>query len=328
MTTTGAGVLGPSSEDAELARMLDHYRRHTVVTDPRRHAGALLALPGDVASLVEVIGGVFAHYESDLLGTGFRPAPERLAEVNARSVTAILDRVFALDPRPLTEPRPMERRFLGVCRDASLLLTAILRTQGVPARLRYGTARHLYVPTRPMHDHVLVEYWDAAESRWRYSDGRMYASVRRAQRLAGRFRDDVPPELFLTGGAAWLRSQESDAAAFQLSGFMLDADAGRWRARNLFLYDLASLGGWEPLMWDAWGYIRRTKPRTRPRGRLQHRTLNRLAALDPRDPTQWRELHRIYRGQRLVRVPSRVLCCSPVSDPLVVAAPPARKAGR
>lgn len=323
--TTVIGSPVDSTMDTGLAGMLAHYTRHTVVTDPGPHADALRALPTDVATLVDLIGGVFAHYEFDLPGTGFRPAPDRLADVDARTVPAILDRIFARDPRPLTEPRPLDRRYLGVCRDASLLLTAILRAQGVPARLRYGSVHYLYLPQRPMHDHVWVEYWDAAQGRWRYGDGRMYGSVRRAHGLPDRLRDDVPPELFRTGGAAWLHSQESDAAAFRLSGFMLNADAGRWQARNLFLYDLASLAGWEPLMWDAWGYIRRAKPRTRPRGPLQYRKLNRLAALDPQDPGQWRELLRVYRSQRLVRVPARVLCCSPVGDRHTVSAPAARQ---
>jgi hypothetical protein len=316
-------LLTPAAPTAGAEAVLDVYRRHTPLTDPGRHAAAFADLPDEVGDLVEVIGGVFAHYEFDLGGTGFEPGPARLTDVDLRTVPAILDRIHALDPRPLGRPRPVERKVLGVCRDASLLLCSVLRTRGVPARLRYGVAHHLFFPGRPMHDHVVVEYWDAAERRWKYADGRMYASVRAQHHLPDRFRDDIPTDMFLTGGQAWLRAQDSERAAFRLSGYLMDADAGRWQARNMFLYDLASLFGWEPLMWDAWGYIRRSRPRARPRGPVQFWKLNRLAALDPLDPAQWHRLRRGYRRMRLVRLPASVLSCSPVNGRRTVPAPAA-----
>lgn len=298
--------------------MLATYRRHTPISDPGPHADALRRLPRDVGTLVDIIGGLFAHYEFDTADAGWQPTPERLSEVDLRTTHRILDRVLALDPAPLHHARPLTSRYLGVCRDASLLLCSILREHGIPARLRYGVSNHLYIPVRPMHDHVVVEYWSAGDNRWRYADGRMYRTVREAHGLPERFRDNVPHSVFLTGPRAWRRSQESERAAFRLSGLMLDADAGRWQARNLFLYDLTSLAGWEPLMWDAWGYIRRARPRTRPHGPLQYHKLKRLGELDDRDPEQWRELLRRYRATRLVRLPARVLSCSPVRSPQVV----------
>lgn len=304
-----------------LDDMLDHYRRHTPVTDPGPHAEALRALPGDVAALVEVIGGLFAHYEFDTADAGWQPGPDRLAEVDLRTTRRILDRVLALDPGPLRYSRLVTRRCLGVCRDANLLLCSALRERGVPARLRYGVAHDLYVPMRPMRDHVVVEYWSDLDGRWYYADGRMCREVRRTNRLPASYREDVPEKMFLAGARTWRRSMEGDRAAFRLSGPMLDPDAGRWQARNLFLYDLASLAGWEPMMWDAWGYIRRARPHSRPRGPLQHRKLARLAELDDRDPEQWRELLRRYHATRLVRLPAQVLSCSPVNGRQVVAVP-------
>lgn len=301
------------TQSPAMRDMLDVYRRHSPVTDPGPHADVLRDLPRDIPTLVEMIGGVFAHYETDIEESDFVPSAQRLTDVDARSVLAMLDRIFALDPAPLTIARPISRRYLGVCRDACLLLLAILRTHGVPARLRYGTANHLYVPGRPMHDHVVVEYWSAEQSCWKYGDARMYEAVRTRCNLPDRYRDDVPAEVFLTGAQAWRRSQESDRAALRMSGLMFNADAGRWQARNLFMYDLASLYGWEPLMWDAWGYIKRATMRARPRGPLQHLKLNRLASFDDRDPAQWRQLMREYRLMRLVRLTGRVLECSPVN---------------
>lgn len=299
-------------------RILDRYRRQTVVSDPGLHLEALAALPRDVGELIELIGGVFAHYEFDL--DGF--VPSDLSSVDLRTVSAILDRVFSLDSGPLDVARKVERRYLGVCRDASLLLCSIMRAQGVPARLRYGMARHYYDPRRPMHDHVVVEYWCPSVG-WRYADGRMYRQARSTAGLGERYRDDVPAGLFMTGGEIWRLVRGSEDAARRISGPLFSADAGQWMARNLFLYDLASLYGWEPLMWDAWGFILRTRKHVRPRGARQLRTLDRFARYDARDPDDWARLMQEYRRTWSVRLPARVLSVSEINGRHQVPAPAA-----
>jgi hypothetical protein len=294
-----------------MAELIGFYQQHTPVSDPGRYAGALRALPREIPELVDMIGGLFAHFEADFAGPGQQPAPDRLGDVDLRSVSAMLTQVFELDPRPITEARPMSGRFLGVCRDASLLLCAILRGHGVAARLRYGMTAHLYNPRLPMHDHVVVEYWDDTAGRWKYADGRMYASVRQENGLADRFADDVPMDQFVTGGQAWLRCQADEREAVRMSGVARDAAVGHWLTRNLLMYDLASLAGWEPLMWDVWGYNLLDRPRTQPRGRRQLEQLGRLAELDPSDPAQWRELLDRQQHHRFIRRPQRVLSLSP-----------------
>ncbi|HUT20809.1 MAG TPA: transglutaminase domain-containing protein [Anaerolineae bacterium] len=57
-------------------------------------------------------------------------------EINLRSTEEILEAAMALDDRPLTAPRAALQRVVGNCRDYALLLTAMLRHQGIPARVR------------------------------------------------------------------------------------------------------------------------------------------------------------------------------------------------
>lgn len=49
-------------------------------------------------------------------------------------------------------------RFVGCCRDFSLLFVAALRGRGVPARTRIGFAG--YFAPDFHHDHVVAELWD------------------------------------------------------------------------------------------------------------------------------------------------------------------------
>jgi transglutaminase-like putative cysteine protease len=68
----------------------------------------------------------------------------------------MLARLTALDPGPLTAPRPPERRLVGCCRDFTVLLCTLARHQGIPVRARVGFARYF---SPGFHvDHEIVEW--------------------------------------------------------------------------------------------------------------------------------------------------------------------------
>jgi hypothetical protein len=88
----------------------------------------------------------FIRFESQLELSG-QPAQALVMKgVQLRPVAQKLARIVDLDPRPLTEARPPGKRLVGNCRDFSVMLTAILRRQGVPARARCGFGRY-FIPS-------------------------------------------------------------------------------------------------------------------------------------------------------------------------------------
>ena len=105
----------------------------------RRGSGRLQnGLPADLRALTRVVQGLVFHYFADEHILGWTPPKERLPEIDARrGGPAMLARLRMLDSRPLTEPRPPERRILGCCRDLTVLLCAMAR-HGDPARARIG----------------------------------------------------------------------------------------------------------------------------------------------------------------------------------------------
>jgi hypothetical protein len=58
---------------------------------------------------------------------------DRTGELPIRRLDKLLDRVFALDRRPLTDARPHEKRVVGHCHHFVLLLVGMLRAKGRPA---------------------------------------------------------------------------------------------------------------------------------------------------------------------------------------------------
>ena len=78
------------------------------VTSPGAHASALEGLPSDVSELCTIAQGLILH-------RNWAPAyhvelpQERQLDAQARSFPRMLERIFELDPRPLTETREPEK---------------------------------------------------------------------------------------------------------------------------------------------------------------------------------------------------------------------------
>jgi hypothetical protein len=136
---------------------------------------------------------------------------------------------------------------VGNCRDFSVMLTTILRHQGVPARARCGFGRY-FLPDH-YEDHWVAEYWNADEGRWILVDAQMDALQREALDLS--FDPlDVPRDQFITGGRAWqmARAGEADPETFGIHDMH-----GLWFIRGNLARDVAALNKVELLPWDVWG---------------------------------------------------------------------------
>ena len=127
-----------------MKQMIEHYQQQTPVTDPGKHRAQYDRLRGlSIKEIVNVVGGISAHYEKDLIGSDIVLEHERKCEVDTRYAEDILERILAIDPAPLDQPRPLIDRFMGTCRDGAVLVCSILRHLGIAARIRYGFV-HMY----------------------------------------------------------------------------------------------------------------------------------------------------------------------------------------
>jgi Transglutaminase-like superfamily len=135
----------------------------------------------------------------------------RLEEQNLRSTAEVLARAFELSDAPVTEPRRPLDRVLCTCRHFALLHTALLRSHGVPARVRCGFSS--YFDPAKWYDHWITERWSG--ERWVRDDPQIDDLQARAVGLD--FDPyDQPSGRFLTGGEAWLatRAGEADPGLF------------------------------------------------------------------------------------------------------------------
>lgn len=281
------------------------YNTQSVWTDPGRYARLFDALPDDIAALCAVVRNITLHYRAGP-HVGFDIPQERLAEIDTRFCELMLERIVALDARPLAEPRTPDRRLIGCCRDASLLLCSMLRHKGVPARIRYGFAP--YLGTNGFNgDHAVVEYWDG--TRWRLADaeraepeivfeGTTFSPL------------DIPRGPYLTAGMAWqmVRGGETDEASFGVTPEL----CGLPEIRVALLVDIAMQNKNETLLWDVWGI-----------GEIDHQNsaddlalLDRAAELsaDIDVEASFSGIMQVFTDERM-RVPKTVTCLSPAQGP-------------
>jgi hypothetical protein len=145
---------------------------------------------------------------------------------------------------------------VGCCRDFSVMLCAMLRHHGVPARARAGCARY-FVPGFNI-DHWICQYWRPAEDdasgqgRWVIVDAQL-DDAQCAHYGITFDRHDVPAEQFLTAGEAWRRCRAgtADPATF---GVAPDVPVRGWSyLQSQLVRDVAALNRVELLCWDLWG---------------------------------------------------------------------------
>lgn len=224
------------------------YAQTGPLTDLSSYHAYLACLPTTVADLCRVVQGllvqVFWHRSHPIWSDH-----ERSCVIEARHAATKLAALLELDSRPLTVARPPEQRLPATSRDYSVLLVALLRHQGIPARSRCGFAT--YIAPQRYEDHWLVEYWNTDEGRWVLVDPQMDEEQRSALCVA--FDPlDVPRSRFLCSGAAWqcCRSGAIDPALF--GAF---EDRGMHAIRCTLIRDLAALNRIEMLPWDRWGLM-------------------------------------------------------------------------
>jgi hypothetical protein len=218
------------------------------LSNPGAYAYLYQGLPTDIAALCKVVQGTTIHiFWAERYGLHL--TPERQEEVQLRVMPRRLARMLELDPAPLTQVRPLERRLVGNCRDFSLMLASILRHQGVPARARCGFGAY-FMPNH-YEDHWVCECWSADQKRWILVDAQL--DPFQCEQMHVPFDPlDVPRDQFIVGGKAWQMCRSGQADPDQFGIFDLH---GLGFVRGDFIRDVASLNKVELLPWDCWGII-------------------------------------------------------------------------
>jgi len=285
---------------------LVYYTKQSPITDPGKYAKLFCNLPNDIEGLCRVVQGLIIHYLDGEKLFDYTIPDDRLPEVDICYLEVMLARILQLDDRPLTEPRPPEKRLVGCCRDFATMLCAMARHKNIPARTRVGFGAYFdpgfYV------DHEIVEYWDVRNKCWRLVDPEMSELHIRVYKIPFDTRN-VPRDQFIVGGLAWClcRTGEADPDRF---GHGSDSDIkGWWFIRHRLIHDLAALNKMELLLWNAWGLMEREPTEE------EIALLDKVALLTQAGNEVFPQVRKIYENETRLKVPAVVTKYSPVAAP-------------
>jgi hypothetical protein len=277
--------------------VLEFYTQPAAMTSAGRYASLVEDLPDDPASLAAVLHGLLIH-EHMAQGYGVTLSGADRASVHVRPASELLAEIVARDPRPLESARSPQGRLPGNCRHFTVMMTAMLRAHGTPARSRCGFGG--YFGTGMFEDHWVCEYWHREKQRWQLIDAQIDD---RQQEWFGVGFDltDVPRDQFLIAGDAWarVRSGTADPAKFGLSQA---GEAGDWWIAGNLMRDGAALLNVELLPWDCWGAMPRPVDTI---GDSLASLFDRLAELTQAPDGNFADLRRLFEDDRL-RVPATV----------------------
>ena len=221
--------------------LLSYYAHPGMMTDSRDLAFMFAELPTEVGELCRVVQQNLLHvYWAERYGR--TPSEQDKETLNLRSVYQKLQRMRHVDVLPLTEPRPVAERQIGNCRDFTLLLTAMLRYQGVPARARCGFGAY-FMPDH-YEDHWVAEVWNGA--RWMLVDAQL--DELQCEALNITFDPlDVPRNQFVVAGAAWQMCRRGEARPEDFGIFDMH---GWWFIWGNVVRELLAFNKVEILPWD------------------------------------------------------------------------------
>ncbi len=257
-------------QDGSFPEAVSDYAGHGRLTDPGKYRTILSGLPLDVPKLCQVVQGVLIHDASGGRFYGDPPDDFHLASRATLPVAERIDAILTACGDPITVPRRPFERSVGTCRDFALMLCAMLREHGAPARVRCGFAA--YLKPSSFADHWVCEYWKSDDRRWAIADAQLDAPHRAHLSLDFDI-GDLPEGAFLSAWQAW-RMYRSGAADPHLFGH--GDDVGAWFIQVNLARDLLSLCKREASDWDAW---RDAKPEDRELDKETVRLLDRMAEL-------------------------------------------------
>ena len=201
--------------------MNDFLKKHYLEVSTYTYAGAYKAyfqsLPEDIPTLGRLVCGQVIHpsffyrpmaksLEEKYYGKLSSFQPHRFFNEDELFITAtaMTAELFRLDEIGFIEGKDVTKRLAVSCRQASVLMTAILKAKNIPARSRagfidFGNEGTSYI------EHWVNEYWNEQEQRWVMLDADGYYEF---EARFGYSQFDLPVRKFIHAADAWLGIRE------------------------------------------------------------------------------------------------------------------------
>lgn len=280
-------------------KTLNFFSCHGKFSHPQIHIKKFQQIPLTIEGMCKTINGLLLH-EADYNLFKIVFSPQRLNELNLRTLDAMLTKIFELDGADLKQERHPKKRLISSCRDFAFMLVAMCRQMGIPARMRIGFTEYGYGLHSVMNDHVVAEYWNTEENRWIKVDARISEWHIANKVFPIDFNPfDVPDNKFISVADVWLKCRNNnDLSKSYGTGKNLEF-SGLWYIRNRLIQDFNALCKCEMLNWDLWGYMLTSEPLKDPVNLQELTILDNLALIVKNKNFSIKELREFFKNPNL-----------------------------
>ena len=273
---------------------LEYFASHGMISDPGKYKNKLKDVDDEPSEICGLVQGLLIHaFWIEKYGIK-RNENRKFTELQSRSVREILEIIFFRNSASLKIPRDPQERITSTCRDFSLLLCSILRSKGIPARLRCGFAS--YFEPDHFEDHWICECWDKNKERWVMVDAQL--DDLQTEQLKIKFNPlDVPSDCFLTAGESWLKYRKENIDPNKFGVLHIK---GNSLIKANIIRDIFALRKVELLPWDSgWGVLE--KDIYEPVLEEEKPYLDKLARISSEASST--EIHKVFHEDEKIKFP-------------------------
>jgi len=145
---------------------MNFYTRYGKNTDPGEFAHLYAELPESLEDLCDLVKTQLIHPVKAEKYAGVLPEGRTREDADFYTVNDMLKELVLRNPQGLTMKREPAERLLLSCRFHAMLLVSMMKSRGVPARVRVGFAGYLTPESGKHYDHWISEIWNEREARW------------------------------------------------------------------------------------------------------------------------------------------------------------------
>lgn len=166
--------------DAMQQEVLEHFLEFSVFTNPGLYKDVLFTLPADIRELGLLVRKNVVHRVTLAAGNVGTNADLRFGDMSKMpwwrqpeddvlpTAAAMFAELYRRDSRGFVEDRSAENKLVVTCRFVAVLMASILKSRGIPTRVRAGNASYFPSDTseKVSTDHWINQYWNKEEKRW------------------------------------------------------------------------------------------------------------------------------------------------------------------
>jgi len=146
--------------------VLEQYKKQTPFTDPGEYDYLYENLPESYEEICNLIKKQLIHPLEASEMKDILPEGRYIEDGDLPVVSDMLRELVQRNSYGLIMDRKPEDRLIIACYHHGLLLASILRSRGIPVRMRAGFARYFEEQANIRFGHVICEVWDENQQQW------------------------------------------------------------------------------------------------------------------------------------------------------------------